>query len=178
VAACDLAFWDYSLQVYARTQVATALIRLQDQLGADVNVMLWCCWLVQCRNTTPERGALEAATAAVAPWREAVVEPLRALRRRIKSAEELRDFVGAQTARDAVLAAELAAEKAVQLTLESLLSNAAISIHLRALPGAALGVGATKPQLDDAIVHTLVRYLRLIEVAEPEAPARDLAELL
>ena len=37
-------FWRTSLELYAREGVSRALIALQDRRGADVNLLLYCCW--------------------------------------------------------------------------------------------------------------------------------------
>lgn len=104
-------FWRFSLALYARPGVAPACLVLQDQFGRDVNVALYGLWL-----GASGRGALSAATLAdidrkAAPWREQVVEKLRAARRAIK-------------AQDAGESAALYAKaKAVELEAERMLQH-------------------------------------------------------
>jgi uncharacterized protein (TIGR02444 family) len=76
-------FWNFSLGLYGRPGVAPALLSLQDALGLDVNMLVFCCWAASRGRalTAPDI----AAVAAVAdPWQDEVVKPLRALRRRLK----------------------------------------------------------------------------------------------
>ena len=40
-------FWQFSLEVYARPQVADLCLVLQDEHGFDVNILLLCLWLAQ-----------------------------------------------------------------------------------------------------------------------------------
>ena len=84
----------------------------QDRRGANVNLVLLCLWAAgQGRRLSAHDCA--RALAAAAGWHAAAVEPLRGLRRRLKS-----DWSGlaadVEPARSAVLAAELASERAEQ----------------------------------------------------------------
>jgi len=36
-------FWAFSLALYGKPGVAPALLGLQDRLGVDVNLLLFCC---------------------------------------------------------------------------------------------------------------------------------------
>ncbi|QKT03198.1 TIGR02444 family protein [Ectothiorhodospiraceae bacterium 2226] len=108
-------FWDYSLDVYARPGVADSCLRLQDEAGLDVNLLLLCGWLAM-----RGRGSLDAAAArhlesAAAPWRHAVLAPLRAARRRLKPAAAHDARVAALRRRLAEL--ELRAERVAQALL-------------------------------------------------------------
>jgi uncharacterized protein (TIGR02444 family) len=76
-------FWAFSLALYGRPGVATALIGLQDRLGLDINMLLYCC-CVGADGRSLSAVDLAAVEAAVEPWQVEVVRPLRALRRRLK----------------------------------------------------------------------------------------------
>ena len=80
----DGPFWTFSLALYGRPGVSAALIGLQDRLGLDVNMLLFCCWTGSGGRSlsTDDLSAVEAATE---PWQTEVVRPLRALRRRLKT---------------------------------------------------------------------------------------------
>ncbi|HEX3498043.1 MAG TPA: TIGR02444 family protein [Stellaceae bacterium] len=78
-------FWAFSLAVYSRPAVAAACLRLQDELGLDVNLLLLCCWLARSGRGRLSADDLAAAEARAAPWRRTVVEPLRAIRRALKT---------------------------------------------------------------------------------------------
>ena len=36
--------WNYSLEIYRRPGVQDACLKLQDDMGADVNLLMYCCW--------------------------------------------------------------------------------------------------------------------------------------
>jgi len=82
-AATDNTFWSFTLGLYGKPGVAPALIGLQDRLGLDVNMLLYCCWAGAERRLL-SRDDLKAVEAVAEPWQSEVVRPLRALRRRLK----------------------------------------------------------------------------------------------
>jgi uncharacterized protein (TIGR02444 family) len=103
----DNPLWEFSLRLYDRGEVAQACLALQDAQDADVNLLLYAIWLAQGRQRlTP--GHLAEARAAVTPWRERVIRPLRGLRR------QLRDFPPASSIRAALQRVELDAEREQQ----------------------------------------------------------------
>lgn len=107
-------FWSFSVDVYGRPDVAPACLALQDGLGLDVNLLLFCCFAAAEGAPPLGRDALRAADAAAAPWRTGVIEPLRAVRRTMKA-----DFAGVDPAwresvRKDIQAAELECERIVQ----------------------------------------------------------------
>jgi uncharacterized protein (TIGR02444 family) len=76
----DNGLWQYACQVYSQADVEAALLALQDDHGADINLILQALWL-----------ASEAKqwTKACIPhdydqWMEEQVLPLRQMRRRLK----------------------------------------------------------------------------------------------
>lgn len=116
------AFWRFAVAVYARPGVEAACLSLQDTHGFDVPMTLFCAYAGLRRGRLPE-AALTAAIAASTVWRVDVVAPLRAIRRRMKTALEAADGASSATAaprlpptapgvRAQVKAAELAAEEA------------------------------------------------------------------
>ena len=76
-------FWTFSLALYGKPGVAPALIGLQDRLGLDVNMLLYCCW-VGFEGRSLSSADLAAVEAAIASWQVELVHPLRALRRWLK----------------------------------------------------------------------------------------------
>jgi uncharacterized protein (TIGR02444 family) len=112
-------FWQFSLRLYRVPGVAPACLRLQDEAGADVNVLFFLLW-------NASRGArLSAADIAVvdrhvAPWREAAVKPLRAVRRSLKDDGVLQDAAAADAFRTRVKGLELEAERLQQEALYGL----------------------------------------------------------
>jgi uncharacterized protein (TIGR02444 family) len=81
--ASDNTFWTFTLGLYGQPGVAPALIGLQDRLGLDVNMLLYCCW-AGADGRLLSRDDLKAVEAVAEPWQSEVVRPLRALRRRLK----------------------------------------------------------------------------------------------
>ena len=80
----DNDFWRFSLVVYGAEGVAAECLGLQDMLGIDVNVLLFCAWL-GTRGAQLQRKDVEAAMRAVAVWQDDVVRPLRAIRQFTKT---------------------------------------------------------------------------------------------
>ncbi len=77
------AFWDFALGVYGQDAVRAAFLRLQDRDGADVPLLLWCLWLgTRGRGVSDEE--MTAAVRFSLAWRDAVVAPVRAVRRGLK----------------------------------------------------------------------------------------------
>jgi uncharacterized protein (TIGR02444 family) len=91
------AFWAWSLARYPA--VESLALRLQDEYGADVNLLLFCAFRGRL-----SAAALEAADRAVGPWRREVVEPLRRARRAARGTP----------LHASLKAAELAAERLAQ----------------------------------------------------------------
>ncbi len=75
--------WRFSLDVYARTGVEQACLGLQASCGADVNLLLFCCWTGTRRRPLGKR-FLRGTMAAVSGWQSEVVQPLRRARRALK----------------------------------------------------------------------------------------------
>jgi uncharacterized protein (TIGR02444 family) len=76
-------FWNFSLGLYGRPGVAPALLGLQDALGLDVNMLVFCCWAAT-KGRALSAADLATVEAVAEPWQTEVVVPLRALRRRLK----------------------------------------------------------------------------------------------
>lgn len=74
------ALWQYSLATYRRDPVARCCLAAQDELGLDVNLLLYAGWLAQ-QGLMLDALHLQALQAVLTPWREQVVQPLRQLRR-------------------------------------------------------------------------------------------------
>jgi uncharacterized protein (TIGR02444 family) len=148
------AFWNFSLAFYARPGVADACLELQESCGADVNVVLFLLYLARRgRRLSPDD--VERIEAWAAPWRQAVVMPLRGVRRILKT--PLGAFGPEATAalRAEVKRIELAAERVQQETLERLALEVALGTpcpdpaacaraHLQ-LYGERLGAAARGP---------------------------------
>ena len=103
----DNPFWEFSLAAYGLEGVSPACLAIQDELGVDVNILLYAAWLAATdRQLT--RSHLAGLEDAVRPWRLRVVQPLRSLR------QELRDYPAAASVREQVKELELNAERQQQ----------------------------------------------------------------
>ncbi len=112
-----MSLWDYAVSRYTRPEVAAACLALQDDDGQCVPLLLWRAWAIG-RELDGE--ILAGAVRAARSWDLAVVSPLRAVRRALRTphppvADEARLAV-----RDAVRAAELSAERRLLETLETM----------------------------------------------------------
>lgn len=112
-------FWEFSLRIYSRPAVPPACLALQDEGGADVNLVLFLLYLADCGRMLDD-AAVASLDLATRDWREQVVKPLRGVRRLLK--DDIGAFGADATAplRTDVKRIELAAEKLQQFTLESL----------------------------------------------------------
>jgi len=107
--------WTFAVDIYGRPGVRAACLALQDRRGADVVAMLVLLHGAAVGRPAPSLEALRGALEAVAPWRRAAVLPLRRVRRDLKGWTFPGDAAAGplgEAARQAVAAAELAAERA------------------------------------------------------------------
>lgn len=107
-------FWDFSLAVYARDGVAPACLSLQDRLGVDVNVLLYCCWIGSQFGTALDAAMVSRLVGKVSDWKSDVVEPLRSVRRALNSNLEGVPNERRETLRTDVKQLELQAERLEQ----------------------------------------------------------------
>ena len=115
-------FWDFSVRTYRTDGVPDACLSLQNDYGADVNMLLYCCWIAV------HSGEFDAALFASAGefsdnWAEHVVVPLRSARTWMKHTGCTAGEVPTDecmTLRDEIKSVEFAAEKLQQEVLESL----------------------------------------------------------
>ena len=108
--------WDFSLRLYGEPGVAEACLALQDRLGADVNLLLFCCWAGQ-RGQALGEADLDRLQAVAAPWQRQVVAPLRSARRWLKG----QGGAGAEALREEIKRLELEAERLEQDRLQAVL---------------------------------------------------------
>ena len=111
--------WRFSLDVYARNRVEKACLGLQTACGADVNLLLFCCWTGTLRRPLNKR-FLRRAMAAVSGWQREVVQPLRRARHALKKAGTGIPRTWRAHLRENVSSLELNAEYIEQLLLARL----------------------------------------------------------
>jgi uncharacterized protein (TIGR02444 family) len=117
-------FWRFSLRFYRQPGVADACIALQDECGVDVNILLFFLWLATAQRSVSPQVAQRVCGKA-APWRDEVVAPLRAIRRRLKDGSTLVERGTAEVFRTAVKALELESERLQQEALFALAAGLA-----------------------------------------------------
>jgi uncharacterized protein (TIGR02444 family) len=167
--------WRFAVDIYGRPGVRAACLGLQDRRRADVVAMLALLHGVAGGHPAPSLEALRAALQAIAPWRLAAILPLRRIRRDLKGWAFPGDAalgpvgggpVGEQ-ARQAVAAAELAAERAELDYLARRLDQGG--------PGPAPGPASTANRA--AAMAALDLYGRAAGLAFDAADLQDLAIL-
>ncbi len=110
----DDPFWTFSLAFYARPGATPACLALQDDAGADVNLVLYLLWSAATGRRL-EAAEIAAADATLARWRAQVIQPLRSARRAMKAA--LLPGIAIAALRSDVKALELEAERLAQAAL-------------------------------------------------------------
>ncbi|UZK04721.1 TIGR02444 family protein [Venatoribacter cucullus] len=106
--------WDFALALYDRPGVKDVLLRLQDEADMDVLILLTDRWLAQQQLNWPAAESLEDYRR----WRDAMIVPLRALRRRCGQQQ--------QPLYGQLLQAELSAERQGLNLLYTVLQSAAV----------------------------------------------------
>jgi uncharacterized protein (TIGR02444 family) len=153
--------WDFSLRVYHRPQVREACLRLQDEHGFDVNLLLLACWFGRRRGVLPAP-LLADVLAFAAPWSVNVVHPLRHARRWLKDAlagalaAPLQQQPGTEL-RERIKTVELRSEQIQQQVLEALCAR---------WLGAQTGVA---PDISDSLATRLAAEKNLHAIAVASA---------
>jgi len=115
-------FWDWAVTSYGKQGVSAICLNLQDSYGESVPLLLWAAWLAAQNRHLDSDIAAEAATLSAA-WSDAVISPLRNLRRRLKSEITPEDDKLRLPIRNKIKGLELEAEKALMEKLSSLSSR-------------------------------------------------------
>ena len=117
-------FWDFSVRTYRTPGVSDACLSLQNDYGADVNMLLYCCW-IGAQIGQFDRDLFARASEFSTLWADHVVVPLRSARTWMKhtgcNTEPIPTDACMQL-REEIKAVEFAAEKMQQQLLESLVS--------------------------------------------------------
>jgi uncharacterized protein (TIGR02444 family) len=156
-------FWRFSLRFYRLPGVAEACIKLQEEAGCDVNLLLFLLWhAAQGRRlATAEVERLEQK---IAPWRDRAVIPLRTIRRALKSPSGLVEASAAEVFRTRIKAVELEAERLQQeamhdLVRVTLLGEVAASVAEAARANVAAHETICRAAFAAAAVDTLLAAL-------------------
>ena len=117
-------FWDFSVRTYRTPGVPDACLSLQNDYGADVNMLLYCCWIGVYAGQF-DRELFDSASEFSSAWAGKVVVPLRSARTWMKNQGCRLESVPTNTCmalREEIKSVEFASEKMQQEVLESLLS--------------------------------------------------------
>ena len=163
-AAETEAFWAFSLETYARPGVADACIALQDEHGFDVNLLLLCLWQADRDFRAFDKRATEDLRAAIGPWVEEVVVPLRTVRRQLKQPRSWRvETEDAEPCRRLVKGAELESDRVAQRLLIRMLAST---------PAARVGSARAAAQ------ESFAAYAETLAASGAHAPLTGLIDLV
>jgi len=77
--------WAFALDIYARPGVADACFKLQSRAGVDVMMFLMVAYAAVRHRILLTPSAIRELDEACRPWREQIVQPLRAIRSGLKA---------------------------------------------------------------------------------------------
>lgn len=120
--ATNEAFWDFSVRTYRTRGVPDACLSLQNDYGADVNMVLYCCWIGDAVGAF-DGELFNRASEYSARWAENVVIPIREARTWMKHTGCNSPSVPTESCmelREEIKSIEFAAEKMQQEVLESI----------------------------------------------------------
>ena len=113
----DNPFWDFSVKFYGQNSVASSCIALQDSVGADINILLYCCWTASEGAAIIKPAEFKEIISAIEPWQSSVVQALRQIRRDMKKHEMLNFGDKSEALRLSIKYCELEGEKLEQMIL-------------------------------------------------------------
>ncbi len=151
--ADDNPLWIYALKQYKADNCAQFLIQAQDELGIDVNILLFIGWLA-ANNLKIDMQVIMHSSAYA--WQQDVIKPIREIRRTTKA-------YGQESIYQQILALEISTEKQQLQDFYQLSLNFEQDIQgfTRALE---LGCGeyfkAHKKSLQNSWLQTLIEHLQ------------------
>jgi uncharacterized protein (TIGR02444 family) len=152
--------WAFALQLYAQPGVAEACLRLQDEAGVDVMMSLMIVFAAVRHRVLLTPSEIRELDAACRPWREEIVQRLRAIRTRLKTGPSPAPGSTTEPFRSTIKAAELAAERLQNRLL-------AERLPLRA------------PECDTVAAEDIRSVLRsVVMLALEKHPGKQLSDLL
>jgi len=134
-------FWDFSNHLYREPGVEQVCLELQDQAGADVNMILFACWYGATRGRFPQP-LFKRALQFSSQWNSALTSALRQGRRWMKETPPDTDDPDLKAQfvllREEIIKVELQAEQFHENMLESLVTEPASGLPASAQSDAAL----------------------------------------
>jgi uncharacterized protein (TIGR02444 family) len=111
IAELEAESWTFALAIYARPGVAEACLALQNEAGVDVMLLLMATFAAVKRRQLLTTGEIASLDAACGPWREQIVQKLRAIRTELKAGPRPAPGEATEPFRAKIKAIELEAEK-------------------------------------------------------------------
>ena len=115
-----MTLWDFAVSLYARPGVEPACLALQDDHDQCVPLLLWRLWAL---GRTVDAATLRSAVDLARDWDQRVVAPLRSVRRSLAAPAPPISDAPRLSLRESVKASELAAERLLLESLETLTSK-------------------------------------------------------
>jgi len=118
-------FWNFSDRTYRCEGVPEACLALQNEHGADVNVLLFCCWMGVTRGEFRAE-TFDAVLNFSHTWAAQVVRPLRHVRTWMKSEDCLDPGIlkeSCMNLRERIKAVELEAEQLQENAMQSMVDT-------------------------------------------------------
>ena len=103
--------WAFALEIYARPGVADACLRLQNEAGVDVMVLLMVTFAAVRHRNFLTSNAIKSLDQTCRPWREQIVWPLRKIRSGLKTGPSPAPSDETEQFRAKIKTIELAAER-------------------------------------------------------------------
>jgi uncharacterized protein (TIGR02444 family) len=103
--------WAFALGIYAKPGVAEACLKLQNEAGVDVMLLLNAVFMAVRLGILLAPAEIRDLDAVCRPWREQIVQPLRAVRGMLKTGPLPAPSGATEPFRSSIMAAELAAER-------------------------------------------------------------------
>ncbi len=151
--------WAFALEIYARPGVADACLRLQNEAGVDVMMLLMVTFAAVKHRYLLSPDAIKSLDETCRPWREQIVRPLRKIRSGLKTGPAPAPCAETEQFRAKVKTIELAAERVQNRLLAEALT---------------LGPPAREPASPERLRAALVDVVALYAAT----PGRELGESL
>jgi uncharacterized protein (TIGR02444 family) len=122
-------FWEFATWAYSQPGVEKAILSLQNRMGVDINMVLFCVWLAyRGSNGNDLAQHLAGALQMSREWQRDLVEPIRTCRENLKIVIDGPDLIGrnrevANALRDRLKANELDLEALQILGLYGLVAT-------------------------------------------------------
>ena len=80
----SLNFWNFSLTYYKHSNSSEILLRLQNEYGLDVNLILFALWVGRIQGAFLLAEHFQTLEDSIASWRHNIIQPLRKIRQTAK----------------------------------------------------------------------------------------------